>query len=749
VSDIRARLWLVRHTVLGRHADGRLLAISAATALCLTLLALATAAAPAVAHRQTARLDAISPMVDRNAATDDDAVLRVLEPEITNIRRWNGRRVVRDFYVRGASDTVAPGLPRMPASDEYYASPDLAALVRQEPGIAALFGARRLVGTIDERGLAQPHELRAIVGAEPTDALMSEVKGFGGTQPLAPEEQQQSRRRLNLAVAGFVVAMIWIPGVALLVILARLAASQRRRRTRSLRLIGLSRADTRLVHALEAAVVALPAAAVAGAVWLVLADRASRLPGTDIGFFPEDLRLPWLAFVITMLVPPVVVCGVAAWAVDSDGGIGLAATPASRPRVPRVGLSLLAAGGGLLVAAPVVEPALGFLAAASLWLGCALVASGLALAGPTLVARLMRTLAGRARSGARLLGSRLSSSRLSTSLRLGSLLSVLVILLLGGNAFASVLNGGRQQDWNGLLADQAAVPVVATDLVGELSLPDLRQAVPQATAVQQTVGSFRSTRVDVVVASCADLGALVGRSPTGCTGTPQWLGRPARGVAGDGRLSLPDGTTVPIPAPEDVTTIVGAPSSFAGSLLVPLSAAPAAFPGNGSVFFLLADRESLMVTLASISGVAPLTQIDLGELDRHNPDTQEYPAQIGLLALGAGVGLGIGAVGLVAAATGEVRERRVRMRPLRILGGSRSQFFSAHMWATSAPLAILGLMATAAGALVVAAMHGFDERAAVAPSLVLYTMVASLLTSVTVGIATASTAPSAGADRGC
>lgn len=725
--------WLARKVVLRPHSDPTLWVVTFLSVTCLTLLAFATVAVPVVASRVDARVDAVTPRLDHTSSTRaNPSQLRVLEPEVVNLRRWNGHRVTRDFYSPSTSDLVAPGVDRMPRPHQYFASPDLITLMAKDETIAKLFRGQEQLGSIRPDGLSQPHELRAIAGITPTHVLMANVTGFGASNdPSAPVQQRQEHTRLRVVVAAFVLAMVWIPALFLLLVVARLSSTQRHRRTRAMRLIGMSRGAVITFHAVETAVVAVPAALSASVIYLSASHHLTRIPATSLGFYPSDLALPTWGFALLALAPAATCCFASALDVEPEA---LTARPGSGRARQQFGLALAIAGALMLAIAPLLVDSVGFVAAAGLWLGCTFLATGLALVAPSIAIIVLRRCGRRTTSAEALVGSRLATHGVSTSVRLSSLLAVIVVLMLGGTAFTSVLNGGESQEWRERVAAQPYVPTIVSDLAGTLTRSTMQRIDPSLAVAQVTTLRAGNTQVGAVIATCADLTGLIGRTPEQCTDQPQWVSAP-RPVAGK-TLTLPGGARIPAPGHDEVTLARGVPSAFIGSVLLSPSTVDGSTFSDGSQFYLLPRSGALMSTVAAISSATPSGQIDLGALDRHNPDTQDFPTEIGLLTTGALAGLLIGAVALLAAAAGETRERSERFRPLRLIGASRRQLFAAHMWATVAAPATLTLVAVFFGWYAVASMHRFDNRAVVGAGLLGETLVTCLATCFIVGVAT-------------
>lgn len=734
----------IRAVVLARRGGATAWVLALGVA-CMTFIGLAAAAVPQVGANHAEREHAITPLLDFEDSTNGG--LRMAEADVTNNRRWNGHEIVRHYYAAGSSSPVAPGVPEMPGAGEYYASPDLTRLMRHDEAVAALFDGWTLLGTIGPEGLAHPHELRAIAGLAGTNSAAStSVSRFGSDEPIGVDAYTD-HTILNRVVAAFVAALVVLPALALLVILARLGSAQRQRRARAMRLVGLPRFAVRLFHALETAAIAGPAAAAGTAIFWWTSRYATRIPGTDIGFYPSDVKLDSWVYVLTPVAVAALAAVVTAVSLRFDHVDANSKDPGARQsrvasavgswsRATWFGVASLAAGALLLALMPILVATVSPQMSAALWLGSALVAVGLALSGPALVIWLFSRLSRSARLGGRLVGMRMAASHLSTSLRLGSLLGLIIVLLLGGQAFMSILHGGSLSSWSDQLERQPVAPTIV-DHADNLTLEQLRQAVPGSAPVQ-SIGLPRGMGT-ALFASCADMETLFQiRADTCEPGKPGWVTTSSTPTPADAlEFDLPGHGRITAPADAEGISSETLPISLDGALRLPPELAPTALGDQWSSpnYYLLLPTASLTESMARIVSLAPTAQFDLGALQWDDPNTQRFPVQLQWLTIGAVMGLLLGCLALTASVLGEMRERRVRMSALRLLGASTPAFLSAHVWSTAVPLVVLGWTATTCGWLVSRAMHNIDDRAVVPPQAYALCLVGTLVTATVVAAA--------------
>jgi hypothetical protein len=610
----------------------------------------------------------------------------------------------------------------MPGADQFYASPELQRLIGKDSTVAALFSPYTMLGTIEYSGLTQPHELRAIIGLSSDEQLLVPVRGFGTDQLQGPGEDNT---RLNTVVAILVMFAIWIPGIVFIAIITRLASRSRQHRARSMRLLGITRTVTRLIHAVETMLVTLPAAILGYLLYTLLIHAMTRLPGTSFGYFTSDVGIPaWQSAVIILLFTALAGASTA-FSLRLDRQDASAVATRSPRRLAGIGLVVLLIGLVYMIAIPIivvvggrdiVRGTAGAVVAYGMWTGCGAVAIGFAFTGPHNVARTFTWAAVRARAGGTLVGLRLHSTGSATTLKLGSMLGVIIIVMLGTLSFVSIFNGGSSKSWDDALATHKQVPVIVNDLGGSLTWRGVTELYPSGGAVQvQQLG--RSGNLSVVFGSCSDLERLSGSKPAQCTDKPQWIqlsgGGEAPHIPTGGSVKVPGARKLVLPKPSDVTRVKRLPEEFNGALLLPPRLAADRAARNSSYFFLLVRNVHLNETLAKLSALSPTAAFDLGELDRHNPDLREFPAQLQWLPIGSGISLLVGGLALSAATLAETRDRSQRMYGLHLLGTPRSHLIRAHFWSAGAPLLLLGWAATLIGWTICRCLHAFDDRAVV------------------------------------
>jgi hypothetical protein len=148
---------------------------------------------------------------------------------------------------RVADPPAPPGIPHFPRPGEAYVSPALARLLAERPELALRLPGR-VVGLIGKEALEAPDVLDAVVGVDPGNTTVginaaSWGYKFSNERPLVP------------ATGLFLSAglLVGVPLILFAVVVSRLSANERRRRSSGLALLGVSRSAIVRATRVEAA----------------------------------------------------------------------------------------------------------------------------------------------------------------------------------------------------------------------------------------------------------------------------------------------------------------------------------------------------------------------------------------------------------------------------------------------------------------------------------------------------------------
>lgn len=311
VASYAPWIWLgLRLTIGGRHRSlmrTALLGLGTAAGIVLVLGALSV---PFVVDAQADRVAARTP-VAAEGETAPSLRIMVVEDAVA------GRRLLR-VAVSGvtAQAPVPPGVDHLPAPGEVVLSPALIELMANNAAARDRFP-YRIVDTISEPGLVAPDELIAYVGVDesamPPDAMA--VASFGTVPVVTYTGRQGTYRFEHLLtpgrVAGFAFAFFLLAPLAVLLgACARLSATVRDQRLAALRILGASTRQAQVVNAVETGLVAAVGVAVGSAAFPPLARASGSWSFGRFHWFPEDIRvspIAWLVASITIVVFAVVV----------------------------------------------------------------------------------------------------------------------------------------------------------------------------------------------------------------------------------------------------------------------------------------------------------------------------------------------------------------------------------------------------------------------------------------------------------
>jgi len=365
---------------------------------------------------------------------------------------YQGQTITRlDVAPLGPGAPAPPGITRLPAPGQYYASPALAALIRSVP--ADELGDRfpgHLAGTIGDAALNGAGDLVVYVGYTP--AALNAVPGTSwvtsiGTAP--PQEVFTPFFRYAFLVG--VLAVVF-PMLVLISTATRLAADRREERFAALRLVGGTPADIRTIASVEAMVSAFLGAVLGTVIFLLVrpALAGAALIGTQ--YFESQLT-PTIWGYVGMLVGVPIAAAIAALVSlrrvqISPLGVSRRAAPEPptfwRLTVLVLGVALYAFGLSKTTHASIGAPA---------YPGLLITLIGLVIAGPWLTAQAARLFGGVTRGSSALLATRRLADNPKTAFRAVSGLVLAVFLGTMVGTLIPAVNSTEQTPSAGALSN--------------------------------------------------------------------------------------------------------------------------------------------------------------------------------------------------------------------------------------------------------------------------------------------------------
>ena len=322
---------------------------------------------------------------------------------------YDGRRIERlDVAGLGGTAPVPPGISKLPAAGQYFASPAMAALLAATPRdqLADRFPGAQ-AGVVGEAALTAPDELVIVVGYSPAQlAAIPETKLVERIDTAAQPNSTSSLYRLGFGLGA--IAML-LPLLVFIGTATRLSAARREERYAALRLVGAKARQINLIASLDAALAAALGALLGAGAFLLARPEVARVSVTGSPVFGARV-VPTVAQYVAVLVGvPAVSAAAAVWSLRrvriSPLGVSRRTTPPP-PLMRRIiplliglvvfVLSVGAAGSGGSGGA---APGLAVLA-------LILVMTGLIIAGPWLTMKAARLLAAVASGAPSLLAAR-------------------------------------------------------------------------------------------------------------------------------------------------------------------------------------------------------------------------------------------------------------------------------------------------------------------------------------------------------
>ena len=217
---------------------------------------------------------------------------------------YQGQTIERlDVAALGPGAPVPPGVAKLPASGQYYASPALAALIRSVPAdelADRLPG--RLAGTIGQKALTGPQELVVYVGYSPSalatmpaTTLVSNISTATGKNIWTA----YFRDAFVVGAIAFIFPILILVGTA-----TRLAASRREERYAALRLVGATNRQIGIISSVDAAVSALIGTLLGIAFFTLLQPLLADSAITSAKYFSDEVTPTAAGYLIVLIGVP-------------------------------------------------------------------------------------------------------------------------------------------------------------------------------------------------------------------------------------------------------------------------------------------------------------------------------------------------------------------------------------------------------------------------------------------------------------
>ncbi|MFJ9772455.1 FtsX-like permease family protein [Kitasatospora sp. NPDC101157] len=473
----------------GREAVARLLMIAAAVAIGVGLLLSTFAGMNAIDRANERQVWMNTGVQGATAATSADPLWWG-----ARVDYYRGKTVFRaDLAPTGSSSPVVPGLSRLPAPGEYYASPALEKLLRDTPAVE--LGDRfpgRLAGTLGSDGLPSPDSLAVVVGRTVDEVkALPRATAVTGIATALPADCESScygagvhGDRMVLVLTVVAAALIF-PVLIFIGTATRLSAATREQRYAAMRLVGATPGQVSVMSAVESTVAAVIGTVVGFGLYLALKPVVADVPFTGERFFASDLSLTLPQVAMTVLGVPAAAALAARFALRrvtiSPLGVSRRVTP--KPPSPWRLIPLVAglAELGYFVGS---RPATTNGQSAAYLTGFVLVMLGLMTAGPWLTMAAAQAVARRTGRPASLIAMRRLSDDPRAGFRSVSGLVLALFVATGTLAIMGTINANQSMLNGAPEVRKAIVDVPFGNKEDAVALPSVPDRVPaQARAV--------------------------------------------------------------------------------------------------------------------------------------------------------------------------------------------------------------------------------------------------------------------------
>lgn len=207
--------------------------------------------------------------------------------------------------VLGPDAPMLPGITKLPAPGQFYASPALSRLLQTVPKgeLGDRFPGTQ-IGTIGESALSFPNELAIFDGLTP-NALATQ-KGTMLVTHIATGAQLQGTTNIYKEAFGIGALAILFPLLILINTATRLAATRREERYAAMRLIGATPHQINIIASVDAIVGSLMGAALGCLLFLVSQSAIADISFSGVKFFPNYVTPGVWGYVSMIVIVPIV-----------------------------------------------------------------------------------------------------------------------------------------------------------------------------------------------------------------------------------------------------------------------------------------------------------------------------------------------------------------------------------------------------------------------------------------------------------
>ncbi len=384
----------------------------------------------------------------------------------------------------GPNAPVIQGIPRLPKSGEFYASPALATLLATVPRdeLGARFPGRQ-VGVIGQAALTGPDELVAIVGYAP--ASLAALPDTIRVDKIETAPQSQGTTNVYRLAFGLGAIAVLFPLLILISTATRLSAARREERYAAIRLVGGTPRQINAIASVDAVVGALFGTLLGIVLFLLVRPALASLALSGVRFFPDYVTPTIWGYVAMIVVVPV---GAAVASLVSLRRVQISPLGVSRKTTPPAPgpwrVIPLLVGIPLFLHAVVThsnDPEQ--LPIGQVWAGLLLIMFGLVIGGPWLTMQAARAMGSLSRGVSSLLAARRLGDNPKASFRSVSGLVLAVFVGTGIAVLAPALKAAQSPTSGASLSDVLRVPEAGLTPSTQAKLVGESQAYPGVAVI--------------------------------------------------------------------------------------------------------------------------------------------------------------------------------------------------------------------------------------------------------------------------
>ena len=331
----------------GREAITRLALIAVAVAIgcALLLTTLAGTNAFSAQNERDAWLETGFPGAEPAAATAAPGSSAV-DPLWWQLHGdyFDGTLIARiDLAATGPNSPTPPGIPAVPGPGQFYASPQMAKLLRNTP--SAQLGDRypgTQIGVIGDEALPAPDTLIIVIGRDVSDlAAQSDAHLITQISTTSPSECSGSCAPTGTDANGMILVLSVVAAALLFPVLifvggaTRLSAARREQRFAAMRLVGARPQQISTISTVESAVATVVGAALGFGLFAAFRPLIATIPFSGERFFTSDLSLTLTNILLVAIGIPLAAAVAARIALRRVNISPLGVTRRTTPRPPR------------------------------------------------------------------------------------------------------------------------------------------------------------------------------------------------------------------------------------------------------------------------------------------------------------------------------------------------------------------------------------------------------------------------------